>query len=163
MIIKIMRKIFLTSVLAVCIIGLAGAQDYKTGIGIRAGYPAGLTLKHFFSRNAAFEGLLSTRWRGFEITGLYEINKQAFDVKRLNWYYGFGAHVGFWNGKYTYSYWGTTGSQYTVVGIDGILGLEYNFSEIPVNLGVDWKPAFNIIGYTGFWADGVALSLRYIF
>lgn len=157
-----MRKVALIIVLVISVVATTKAQEYKTGIGLRAGYPAGLTLKHFFSRNASFEGLLSTRWRGFEVTGLYEINKPAFDVERLHWYYGFGAHIGFWNGKYTYYYWGTSGSQYTVVGIDGILGLEYNFKEIPVNLGIDWKPAFNVIGYTGFWADGMAISLRYI-
>lgn len=158
-----MRKIVLVIALVFSIISLTNAQDYKTGIGLRAGYPAGLTLKHFLNKTASFEGLLSTRWRGFELTGLYEVNKRAFDIDRLNWFYGFGAHVGFWNGKYTYDYWGTYGDQYTVVGIDGILGLEYNFKEIPVNLGLDWKPAFNITGYTGFWYDGVALSLRYIF
>jgi hypothetical protein len=158
-----MKRVILISVLVFSVLALTNAQDYKTGIGLRAGYPAGLTLKHYLNRTAAFEGLLSTRWRGFEITGLYEINKPAFDINRLNWYYGFGAHVGFWNGRYTSSYWGTYGDQYTVVGIDGILGLEYNFEEIPVNLSLDWKPAFNVVGYTGFWYDGVALSLRYIF
>jgi hypothetical protein len=52
---------------------------------------------------------------------------------------------------------------YTVIGIDGILGIEYNFEEVPINIGVDWKPAFNLTGYSGFWGDGGALSIRYIF
>lgn len=158
-----MRKYILAITLLFSLLSFANAQDYKTGIGLRAGYPAGFTLKHYFNRTASFEGLLSTRWRGFEITGLYEINKPAFDIDRMNWYYGFGAHVGFWNGKYTYSYWGNYNDQYTIVGIDGILGLEYNFKEIPVNLSIDWKPQINVIGYSGFWFDGVAVSLRYIF
>ncbi len=81
----------------------------------------------------------------------------------MKWYFGFGAHVGFWNGDYTKHYWGEAGETYTVIGVDGILGLEYSFIEVPINLGLDWKPAFNFIGYSGFRADGGALSICYIF
>lgn len=139
---------------------VANAQEYKTGIGVRAGFSSGLTVKHFTSQSIALEGLITTRWQGFDFTGLYEVHNQAFDVKRLNWYYGGGAHLGFYNGSY--AYWGDRGTAYTVFGIDGIIGMEYNFDEIPINIGVDWKPAINLIGYTGFWSEG-ALSIRYIF
>lgn len=137
------------------------AQDYTTGIGIRGGYFNGLTIKHFVGDKAAFEGILTSRWRGFQVTGLYEIHNQAFHTPRLNWYYGFGAHIGFWDGNETN--WGNRGDTYTVLGIDGILGIEYNFSEIPINIGIDWKPSLNLVGYSGFWGDGGALSIRYIF
>jgi hypothetical protein len=40
--------------------------------------------------------------------------------------------------------------------------LEYTFDEVPINLGLDVRPAFNLVGHTGFWAD-VALSVRYVF
>jgi len=136
------------------------AQDYSTGIGLRGGFTNGVTIKHFVSSKAAFEGIIASRWRGLEITGLYEIHGRAFSTDRLNWYYGFGGHVGFWDGRHTK--WGENRS-YTVVGLDGILGLEYNFSEIPFNLSIDWKPTINFYGYPGFWGDGGALSARYIF
>ncbi|HLP73142.1 MAG TPA: hypothetical protein VK155_09585 [Bacteroidales bacterium] len=158
-----MKKIILATIVVFIIAVSASAQDYKTGIGLRAGYPAGLTVKHFLNRTAALEGLLSTRWGGFVVTGLFEAHKPLADVDRLHWFYGFGAHVGFWNGHYNYNYWGEPGTAYTLVGIDGILGLEYNFKEIPVNIGLDWKPAFNLTGYQGFWGDNGALSIRYIF
>jgi len=156
-----MKKLIVLCLIVFSFISVSSAQDYNTGIGLRAGYYNGLTVKHFISSNRAIEGLVSSRWRGFDITGLYEINHQAFSTPRLNWYYGIGAHVGFWNGDNTT--WGDRGREYSVVGIDGIIGLEYNFIEIPFNIGIDWKPTINIIGYTGFWADGVALSVRYIF
>ena len=142
------------------IAGLANAQDYKTGVGIRAGFSSGLTIKYFENHKAAFEGLLTTRWQGFDITGLYEIHNQAFDVEHLNWYYGGGAHIGFYDGNNVS--WGTPGSSYTVVGIDGILGIEYNFREVPINIGIDWKPALNLVGYSGFWSEG-GISVRYVF
>ena len=156
-----MRKVILTAILAISIVALSSAQDYNTGIGLRGGLSQGLTLKHFVSSKAAFEGLLSSRWRGFDITGLYEIHNIAFEVDRLRWYYGGGAHIGFWNGDNVT--WGDAGTSYTVIGIDGILGIEYSFSEAPINIGIDWKPAINLVGYTGFWGDGGALSIRYIF
>ena len=155
-----MRKGILTIILFISILTLASAQDYKTGIGFRAGLSQGLTVKHFINGKAAFEGLLSTRWRGLEITGLYEIHNQAFDVSGLNWYYGFGAHIGFWDGNRD---WGLYDRSYTVIGIDGILGIEYNFNEVPFNIGLDWKPSINLSGYTGFRPDGGAFSIRYIF
>ncbi len=158
-----MKKLFLTFVLTFFILTMLSAQDYGTGIGLRGGFSSGLTVKHFISQKNALEGILSTRWRGFDITGLYEIHNQAFDTDRLNWYFGFGAHLGFWDGDYTYTRWGEVGRNYIIIGIDGILGIEYNFREAPINIGIDWKPAFNIIGYTGFWGDGGALSIRYIF
>ena len=155
-----MRKVILTIILGISILTLGSAQDYKTGIGFRAGLSQGLTVKHFINGKAAFEGLLSTRWSGLEITGLYEIHNQAFDVSNLNWYYGFGAHIGFWDGNRD---WGVLNRSYTVVGIDGILGIEYNFNEVPFNIGLDWKPSVNLSGYYGFRPDGGALSIRYIF
>ena len=137
------------------------AQDYNTGIGLRAGYWSGLTLKHFINKNAALEGLFDSRWHGFNLTGLYEIHNQAFETDRLNWYYGGGAHIGFYDT--TNKSWNDNSGNYSIVGIDGILGIEYNFKEVPINLSLDWKPAFNLTGGTGFWGDGGALSIRYIF
>jgi hypothetical protein len=156
-----MRKIFLTFVLFISIVALSSAQDYRTGVGLRGGFTQGLTLKQFVSKKAAFEGILSTRWSGFVITGLYEVHNIAFEVDRLKWYYGGGAHIGFWNGDNVT--WGDPDTQYVVFGIDGIIGIEYSFTEAPINIGIDWKPAFNFVGNTQFWGDGGALAIRYIF
>jgi hypothetical protein len=156
-----MKKILITLAFVLCLASVGVAQDYNTGIGLRAGFDQGLTIKQFISQQSAFEFLLATRWRGFKVTGLYEIHNRAFQTERLNWYFGFGAHIGFWDGNYTK--WGDPGVKYTVIGIDGILGLEYNFTEVPINISIDWKPTLNLSGYKGFWGDEGALSIRYIF
>jgi len=158
-----MKKFGFTIVLVLSSFLIGNAQDYNTGIGLRGGFANGITIKHFISQNAALEGIIATRWSGLELTGLYEYHGRAFNVERLKWYVGFGGHVGFWNGDYTRKYWGDPGTSYIVIGLDGILGLEYSFSEVPFNIGIDWKPSFNVFGYKGFWADGGALSIRYIF
>jgi hypothetical protein len=139
------------------------AQDYNTGIGIRGGLSNGLTVKHFIGENTAIEGILATHRRGFNVTGLYQIHNQAFETPRLNWYYGFGGHIGFWNEHRNHPLFHYDTGSYTVIGIDGILGIEYNIEPIPFNISLDWKPAFNFIGYTGFWGGEVAISVRYIF
>ena len=156
-----MKKTGFMILLGAFLFSFSYAQDYNTGIGLRGGFHNGLTFKQFVSSKTAFEGIIASRWRGIELTGLYEIHNRAFNSERLNWYYGFGAHIGFWKGNNVH--WGEQGESYTVIGIDGILGLEYNFAEVPFNLSVDWKPAVNIFGHSGFWADGGAVSVRYVF
>jgi hypothetical protein len=158
-----MRKLIIICIIAFGSFTASQAQDYNTAIGVRAGVGTGLTIKHFVSERAALEGIIASRWRGIELTLLYEIHNQAFNTQRLNWYYGFGGHVGFWDGRHTHNRWGESDRQYTVIGLDGILGLEYNFREIPFNISIDWKPAFNLVGYRGWWGDTGALSIRYIF
>ena len=139
----------------------ARSQDYANALGARLGLAQGITFKHFVTTTDAAEGLLTIRWSGFDITGLYERHMTAFDVNGLYFFYGGGAHIGVWNGvvssRYNYS------NSHTVLGIDRIIGLEYVFSEIPFNVAIDWKPALNLIGYTGFWGDELALSFRFIF
>lgn len=140
----------------------SNAQDYRTGIGIRGGLYNGLTVKHFLTSDVALEGLLTSRWSGFLITGLYEIHAPAFDVMGLYWYYGVGGHVGSWDSDGKSPYWDDDES-HTLIGVDGILGIEYNLEQIPFNISLDFKPALNIIGHTGLSADHIALSVRYVF
>ena len=156
-----MKKILLSSAIVFFLVAALNAQDYNTGIGLRGGLYNGLTVKHFIGEKSAVEGLLATRWTGFEVIGLYEIHNPLADVERLKWLFGAGGHIGFYDGDKTT--WGDAGTNYTVIGFDLILGLEYSFSEIPLNLSLDWKPAFNLIGYSKFFGDGGALSIRYIF
>jgi hypothetical protein len=154
-----MKKVIITLSLFLFSISFIHAQDYQTGIGLRTGFYNGFTIKHFIADQTAVEGIITTRWSGFLITGLMEFHR-PFSVDRLQWYYGFGGHIGVWNnGKNPY--FDNEGG--SAIGVDGILGIEYSFSEAPFNISLDWKPAFNLIGDTGFLADGGALSIRYIF
>ncbi len=156
-----MRKIIYSFTL-ICFLTFAGfAQDYNTGIGIRAGTSNGLTIKHFISTNSLIEGIFATRWQGYNFTGLYQIYKQAFNTDRLNWFYGFGGHIGSYQGDEHRRF--DNDRQYWLLGIDGIIGMEYNFTEIPFNISLDWKPAIDFSSGFYPWGDELAFSLRYIF
>ena len=137
------------------------AQDYENAVGFRGGWFNGLTFKHFVNSNAAVEGILLTRWQGIAVVGLYEIHKSLGRSFPVNVYYGAGGHAGVWHGNNVS--WAQDPSSFTVIGVDAILGFEYNFDMIPINISADWKPAYNLFGHRGFWAEGGAFSVRYIF
>src|SRR5688500_10593467 len=82
----------------------SGDQDYKTGIGVRlGGLTSGLTVKHFVNPTSAIEGILGFGYRSFLITGLYEKHNNISTAPGLKWFYGLGAHIGFFRyGGYYY-------------------------------------------------------------
>lgn len=139
------------------------AQDGQTGVGLRLGVSNGLTVRHFISDNAAVEGILHSRWKGLVITGLYEVHQRIPDLEGLHWFYGGGAHIGTWNGNRGRPDWQYSHSGHTVFGLDGIIGMDYYFAEAPINLSLDYKPAFNLSSGAGFWGDELALSIRFMF
>jgi hypothetical protein len=168
---RILDRAFLAFALLLSM-SAASAQDkngaggaYNTGIGLRGGWQPGFTVKHFIKENAAVEGILHTRYkyRGWVLTGLYEKHARAFDVERLRWFYGLGAHAGHFRDGWYKNRWGNYYERDIItIGIDGILGLEYHIGDIPFTVGIDIKPFFDIInpGY-GYW--DAAFSVRYTF
>ena len=127
------------------------AQDYRFGIGVRLSNATptlnnSITGKYFITEKSAIEGLISFGSR-FGIGGLLEIYK-PFSVEGLKWFYGGGAYVGFEDGN-------------TYLGPTGIIGLDYKFKDIPLNLSLDWKPELDIIPDINFVPDAFALSVRF--
>ena len=128
----------------------AQKSGYSTAIGGKF-YPGAVTFKQFIKDDAALEFLGSFWVTAFRVTGLYEVHKDLNVIDNLNWYYGGGAHVGFYK----------AGSG---IGIDGILGLDYKFNGAPINISLDWQPSFEFganldNGFVGNWGG---LSVRYV-
>ncbi len=159
-----MKKTFLLLAF-IALIGLqVQGQDYKTSVGLRAGVPFGLTAKHFLTKTNAVEGILaSTPWGGFVITGLYENEHWTGKYPGLNWFWGAGAHLGFWDKGRNNPYLSDSYGGSAVLGLDAIIGLEYTFDDIPLNLSLDLFPSFNIFGYSGWGGINGAISARYVF
>jgi hypothetical protein len=132
----------------------AQSNEYKNAIGVRLGPTTpsisnGLTFKHFLKNNNAIEAIVSFG-DGLGIGGLYEIHKPIASIDHLQWYVGFGGYVGF-------------NSSTNNVGAAGIVGLDYKFAEIPLNISLDWKPELNLISKIAFEGAGVGLSARFTF
>lgn len=157
-------KQFLASViLSLISITAIQAQDYKNAIGLRIGSSNGISFKHALNQSDALEVIASSRWRGFQLTGLYERHQTIGELSPLKFYYGAGAHIGAWDNYRNHPWFDDNDYRrdYVIVGVDGILGLEYAFTDAPIALSLDWKPEFNIIGYSGLWAGDAGLSVRY--
>lgn len=138
------------------------AQSYSNAVGLRLGSSNGITFKHFLNQSDAVEIIAGSRWRGFQFTGLYERHQTINDIQQFKFYYGAGAHIGVWDNYRNHPWFDDDyrGNE-AVIGVDGILGLEYTFSKAPISLSLDWKPEFNIIGYSGVWVGDAGLSVRY--
>lgn len=136
------------------------AQDYGTGIGARGGVFSGVSFKQFISSYDAFEVVGAFHYRGLFIAGMYQRHARAFDVPGLNWYYGGGAHVGFYDGRY-HPHWNAVGN-HTQIGANGVVGLEYKIDEIPISVGLDLIPSLDLIQVTRFWMGG-GITVRYVF
>jgi hypothetical protein len=144
------------------------AQEYKTSLGLRAGLPpfslSGITVKHFLDKNNALEGIVSFNYNGIVATGLFENEHWTGIYPGINWYWGVGAHVGIWgSGDNPYINSSSTYQGGTMLGIDGILGAEYTFDNIPLNISIDALPTVNILGYQGWNPFNIAVSVRYVF
>ncbi len=163
-----MKKIIKLSLIAVFLFAVTPAiSQYKTSLGLRFGLASGVTVKHFIGKHAALEGILSTRYRGAQLTGLYEHHFNLGTSGNWHGYVGGGGHIGNYYGRYYGPYYFHPEHPYYYnsfvnVGVDGVLGVEYVFSEIPLNLGLDVKPAMDFIYATPVYWGG-ALSARYIF
>ncbi len=86
---------------------------------------------------------------GVGIDVLWDFIYRPLGEESLYWYAGVGPYA-------------FLGDPFTL-GAVGELGLEYKFREIPITLGVDWRPYFRLIDDTDLGFDTFGLNLRYRF
>jgi len=135
------------------------AQSYKSAIGIRLSSKDpvvnnSISFKHFLNEKTAVEALL-TFDRKTAIGALVEIHQPFNSTDGLVWFYGAGAYLGFDSDK--------TNPSRGLMGAQGILGMDYKFPGIPLNLSLDWKPELNIIDNINFEPAAIAFTMRFTF
>jgi hypothetical protein len=158
-----MKKIFLAGII-IFIAFAAKAQtmgyDYKTALGVKF-YPGAISLKSFIRDNKALEGLAYIYADGVRFTGLYEIYGDINGAPGLKWYVGPGAHLGFWSDHWKKE--NPESDEGIAIGIDGVIGIDYKFKDVPINISLDWQPSFNFVGYNYFEGGWGGLGIRYTF
>jgi len=132
----------------------AKGDSYGTAIGFKF-YPTGITIKSFLKENLAFEGIGYFWDKGTRITGLFEYHYNLSKNGNLKWYIGPGAHVGFYKPEFF--------NGNTSFGIDGVLGLDYKFPGIPLNVSLDWQPSYELGNFDGFSGNWGGLGIRFAF
>lgn len=160
-----MKKLILLAFVIFGLSNLTNAQQYRTAIGIKGGFPGygSLSVKHNIGGTSYLEGNLGGGYRHLWLQGLYEKN---FNIQGgLDWYLGGGADVGFWSDGYYYYGRGHHHHDYYTGrgawgGIDGIVGLEYTFEEVPINLALDVTPTIRLFPHVGFYMYG-SLAIRF--
>ncbi len=155
-----MKKIFLC--IAIVIVSFtvqaqsksANSSSYTSALGIKIWDGGGVTFKHFFNENKAGELIGYFYRNGVRFTGLYEIHGDIEGAEGLKWYLGPGAHIGFYGSGY---------GNGVFAGLDGVIGLDYKFNALPLNLSLDWQPSFEFGSGRGFFAGWGGLGIRYTF
>jgi len=133
------------------------AQDYKTAIGIRlsSNGPAvnnSVSIKHFMNPKLAIEGLFTFDNKA-AIGGLFEIHNAIPSTEGLKWFYGAGAYLGFDSDK--------NNPDRALMGAQGIIGLDYKFVNLPLNLSLDWKPELSLVKEFSFEPAAVGASIKF--
>ena len=129
----------------------AFSQEFRNAIGIRAGYTGGIEYRIYSDDLNSYKFLLGWREGGALIHAIKEFHRYDLFTftDQLIFVYGAGVHIGYerWDQQY-YNY--NTSYYVTrtafIAGIDGLAGLEYMFREVPLSLGLEVKPYFDLFG-----------------
>jgi len=164
-----MNRNFLTAVLLL-ITSLVFAQDFKQAVGIRVGYTGGIEYRIFSDELNSYKFLIGSRDRGLIVHAMKEWHRIDLfpSTDQLSFVYGGGVHIGYerWDQQYynyNYSYYVTHTA--FIAGIDGLAGLEYLFRKVPISLGFEVKPYFDLFGKEMFDLQlfDFALTAKYNF
>lgn len=158
-----MKKTIFTLALSFILCISMNAQDFDSAVGLRLGFPSGITYKKFISDSNALEFYGGYRGyilaRSISLHGAYQIHKDIDEVDGLQWYYGGGAALFLWSDDFN-------GSS-TQIGLQGYIGLSYTLTDTPVNITVDWVPTFSLgngLGNlnSGFGGGYYSVGVRYV-
>lgn len=159
------KKLAIASFTFLMTMTVVAQSDYKNAIGIKT---TGISFKHFLTDKNAIEVNASLwRWGGV-LSASYQIHHDISNAEGLKWYIGPAAYAGVYRHKY---YEGNNKKYYNsaILGIGGIIGLDYKFTDAPVNIALDWQPSLEFISGdydyagVGFGAYWVGAAIRYTF
>lgn len=158
-----MKKVIFAFLLAIGIASTASAQDYKTAVGVRLSNTNpvinnSITLKHFLTETTAVEALFSFG-DPLALGALVEIHKPLGE-QGIKWYYGGGGYLGF---QKTFNETKQENETDVLFGAQGVLGLDYKFANLPLNLSLDWKPELNIVSDINFEPAAIGFTARFTF
>ncbi|MBC7949559.1 MAG: hypothetical protein H7Y42_16855 [Chitinophagaceae bacterium] len=146
-----------------CFITSVSAQDYKTALGVRLSSSSAMvnnsvSLKHFLNDRTAVEALLSFG-DPLALGAMIEIHK-PFAASGVQWFYGGGGYISFVK---TYDAANNKTGTDPNFGAMGVVGLDYKFANLPLNLSLDWKPELNLIGDINFEPAAIGFTARFTF
>ena len=142
---------------------IASAQDYKTALGVRLSSSAAMvnnsvSFKQFISDKTAIEALFSFG-DPLALGALIEFHK-PLSASGLRYYYGAGGYISFVKTTNPVTQKSKTDPNF---GAQGVIGLDYKFPNVPLNLSLDWKPELNIVSDINFEPAAIGFTARFTF
>ncbi len=160
-----MKKIALVCLLIAVISSTQtlSAQDYKTALGVRlsssnAMQNNSISIKQFISERTAIEGLF-TFGDPLALGALIEFHK-PLSAAGLTYFYGAGGYIAFLKTVNVTTQKTSTDANF---GAQGVIGLDYKFNNIPLNISLDWKPELNIVSDINFEPAAIGFTARFTF
>ena len=138
------------TVLILLLVSTSFSQNYKMAIGFKGGYPGygSLNAKKSISNSDYLEASIGGFGRISFSTGFYvqlDYERMQNLEEGFSFYYGGGVLLGLTS---------TT----LHLAPKALLGLEYNFEDLPLNISIDTGPYLFISPKIGFiWGGGLAL------
>jgi hypothetical protein len=158
-----MKKILFASLLVAFSVSVnnLSAQEYKTALGVRLSSAApmvnnSISLKQFINSKVAIEGLFSFG-DPLALGAMVEFHKPLSSAG-LSYFYGGGGYIGFVKNTNPTTQKASTDPNF---GAQGVVGLDYKFSNIPLNLSLDWKPELNIVSDINFEPAAIGFTARF--
>ena len=160
-----MKKLFFIFLLAAGIgsLNTANAQEYKTALGVRLSSATAyvnnsISVKHFINNKTAIEALFSFG-DPVALGALVEFHK-PLAASGLQYFYGAGGYMSFVK---TYNPNTLKNETDPNFGAQGVIGLDYKFNNIPLNLSLDWKPELNLVSDINFEPAAIGFTARFTF
>jgi hypothetical protein len=147
------------------------AQNYTRDVGIRVGDYFTASFRTHQDDRQALEAMVFIGRHGATIGVLKEYFQPALGHVSDNLYfqYGMGMHIGFrYIDRYRILNRVYRLDEYRfapVFGVDGLIGLEYRFPDLPFLIGVDIKPYFeySTIQIFSIYLQSAGISIKYRF
>jgi hypothetical protein len=145
-----MKKVFLVLAVFIAACSFARAQEVGIRVGnVTAGSVAidGVFGLSKFSRIHADVSF----GNGLGVDALWDFLYKPLKIESesFHWYVGAGPYM-----QIDDPFW---------FGVAGEVGLEYHFSDIPLALGVDWRPRLSIVETTDLHFESFGFNVRYVF
>ena len=148
------------------------SQSENTSIGLRGGGVSGFSIKMIDYDLKAFELVLGYQNGGARLLGMIERLRPIREDRIAGLFIisGVGAHAGYitYNEDLTkivdgVRYYSTQKEYAPIIGLDLMIGIEYQFQSVPFNISLDYKPYMEFFGEKTFKIDfwDIAFSLRY--
>lgn len=160
-----MKKLIVVSIVLLCSILPVVSQTNAQAVGLRFGGGSGAFTEISYQQPLKLNRLefnlglnMSDDWNSWGLTGLYQ---WVMPIEGgFDWYLGIGPSIGYWDEKDDERY-ESDGGMFLAAAL--IAGVEYNFSEIPLQVALDLRPELGIINRWDAVGGGLGFAVRYVF